>query len=55
MSSRKIIVVSDPLDKIISSICNAALKFEGLQMLSHVHAVKEAIVEEISNNTKDEE
>ena len=53
MSTRKILVVDDVIDKSLTNICNAALKMEGLQMLACVNAVKKAITDEpIDNNNK---
>jgi hypothetical protein len=53
MTTRKILVVDDSIDKSLTTICNAALKMEGLQMLACVNAVKKAITEEsIENNNK---
>ena len=47
---RKVIVVCDLIDKAITNICNAALKFEGLPMIASVNAIKDAIKEESWND-----
>lgn len=52
MSTRKIVVVDEAIDKALTNICNAALKMEGLQMLACVNAVKKAVVEEAEVNNK---
>ncbi|HEY4874118.1 MAG TPA: hypothetical protein VIH86_00970 [Puia sp.] len=44
--SRKVIIVDELIDKAISNICNAALKYEGLTMVASVNAVKCSIIEE---------
>jgi hypothetical protein len=43
---RKIIVVDEVIDKVITNICNAALKFDGLPMIVNVNAIKGSIKEE---------
>lgn len=46
MEKRKVIVVTDLIDKAIVNICNAALKYEGLPMIISVNAIKDSIQEE---------
>lgn len=48
---RKVIVVSEFIDRAITNICNAALKFEGLPMISSVNAIKESIIEEVCKDS----
>ncbi len=54
MATRKLIVITEAIDKALTNVYNAALKFEGLQMLACVNAVKKAVVEEGLDNDKSE-
>lgn len=53
--TRKVIIVDPLVDKAISNICNAALRYEGLSMVSYVNAVKYSIIEEPINDGIEEE
>jgi len=46
MSNRKIIVVDEEMDKTLGSVCDAALKGLGMQIIGSVNAVIEAVLEE---------
>jgi len=46
MTNRKIIVINEEMDKVLGSICDAALKGAGMQMMPAVNAVIEAVAEE---------
>jgi hypothetical protein len=46
MSNRKIIVIREEVDKMLGNICDAALKGAGMQVLSSVNGVIEAVVED---------
>jgi len=46
METRRVIIVDPMIDKAIDNICNAALRHEGLTMVSSVNAVKCSILEE---------
>lgn len=48
MTSRKIIVVDEEIHKMLVSICDAALKWSGIQMLSAVNQVVGSVKEDIS-------
>ena len=48
MTSRKIIVVDEEIHKILVNICDAALKWSGIQMLSAVNKVVGSVKEDIS-------
>jgi hypothetical protein len=52
--TRKVIIVDELIDKAISNICNAALKYEGLSMVASVNAVKCSIIEEQVTEEKSE-
>jgi hypothetical protein len=47
MSTRKIIVLDDEIEKHITAICDAALKNLGMQMISNVNKVASSIEEEV--------
>ncbi len=49
METRKVIVVDEVIERALSNICNSALKFDGLSMVSSVNAVKESVKEEQIN------
>lgn len=49
MSIRKVIIVDKNVDLAITNICDAALKLDGLPMITAVNAVKESIVIENAN------
>lgn len=53
--TRKIIIVEPLIEKAISTICDAALKHEGLPIVSSVNAIKSAITEEQCDEKTDEE
>lgn len=55
MATRKLIVVSEAIDKSLTNIYNAALKLEGLQMIACVNAVKQSVIEESLDNEKNRE
>jgi len=46
MANRKIIVLDEEMDKVLGSVCDAALKGAGMQMIGSVNAVIEAVLEE---------
>jgi hemerythrin len=46
--TRKIIVVDEEIHKMLVNICDAALKWSGIQMLSAVNQVVGSVKEEIS-------
>ena len=46
MSNRKIIILDEEMDKILGNVCDAALKGSGMQIISSVNAVIEAVAEE---------
>ena len=52
MSNRKIIVINEEVDKMLGSICDAALKGAGMQIIQSVNSVIEAVVEESDYNDK---
>ncbi len=55
MPVRKLIVIDESIDKALSNIYNAALKLEGLQMLSCVNLVKNGVLEESIDSNKNKE
>lgn len=46
MSSRKIIVVKEEVDKMLGNVCDAALKGAGMQILPSINGIIEAVVDE---------
>jgi hypothetical protein len=49
MSCRKIIIVDEEMDRTLANICDAALKWSGMQMLSAVNRVVGSVKEDISH------
>lgn len=50
MASRKIIIVDEEIDQTLVRICDAALKWSGIQMLSAVNKVVGSVKEDISHD-----
>jgi hypothetical protein len=48
MARRKIIIVDEEIDRMLSHICDAALKWSGMQMLSAVNRVVGSMQEDDS-------
>ncbi len=46
MVNRKIIVLDEEMDKVLGTVCDAALKGLGMQVIGAVNAVIEAVLEE---------
>ena len=46
MDKRKIIVINDQIEKALSAVCDAALKYAGMQLIGAVNAVANAVQEE---------
>lgn len=46
MANRKVIVINEDIDKMLGNICDAALKGSGMQIISSVNALIDAVVED---------
>jgi hypothetical protein len=46
MKTRKIIVVDREIDRILDNVCDAALKFGGMQLRATITAIKNGVREE---------
>jgi len=51
MANRKVVVIDEEMDKILGSVCDAALKGAGMQIVSSVNAVIEAVSEELDSDS----
>ena len=49
MTNRKIVIIDEEMDKILGSVCDAALKGSCMQIVSSVNAVIEAVSEEMDS------
>lgn len=52
MEKRKVLVLDEKADILLTNICDAALKFSGFQILKDVNELSKVVQEEVINDSK---